>query len=240
MGDSNVTDISKFRKGFGESATQTPADPAPENESGDQSENDEGPIHQTLLEHLAAQTPNLIQYFRDSMQDLLRDMNLEATLTKQTGSLNGEKLNPAEALVVNNTTFAFWMYVEPPLWDVVMASYEDHLWTYNSDKFRAICETIGADALDHYLATGTHKNEAAARAAFENAYKDEMKPLALLADMAVQHMPGLTATTAIHHGPDFITPVITLKSKDGRDLRDHLRTFLNVTPKGTRPLLKPV
>ena len=232
MDDSNVTDISKFRKGFSEGAAQTPADPEPEN--------DEGPIHQTLLEHMATQTPNLIQYFRESMQDILRDMNLEATLTKQTGSLNGEKFNPGETLVVNNTTFAFWMYVEPPLWDAVIESYEDHLWTYDSDKFIAICEAIGPDALDHYLETGTHKDAAAARTAFENAYKDEMKPLSLLADMVMQHMPGLTATTAIHHAPDYVTPVITLKSKDSRDLRDHLRSFLDVTPKGTRPLLRPV
>ncbi|MCM2344491.1 MAG: hypothetical protein NDJ24_08020, partial [Alphaproteobacteria bacterium] len=216
-----------------------PAD-EPSKEPAPREETSEVPFHVTLLAHMEAQNPNIIQYFRESMQELLRDMNLDISLTSQSGIINGIKLDKGEPVIVENSTFAFWMYVEPPLWDAVMQSYEEHIWTYDSDRFTMLCESVSADALDHFLEHGHHKEPEKIRAAFEEDYKNQMKPLSLLSAMIGQHMPGVAIRTAIHHGPDFVTPVITLATKDQRDLREHVRAFLEKTPAGTRPLLKPV
>lgn len=236
MDDSNVTDINRFRKNFTEQAEN----PAPEPPASTREEPPEEPLHLTLLTHMAAQNPNIIQYFRESMQELLRDMNLDTSLTTQSGSLNGIKLDKGEPLIVENSTFAFWMYVEPPLWEAIMQSYEEHVWTYDSDKFTALCESVSADALDYFLEHGHHQEPEKIRAVFEDDYKNQMKPLSLLADMIGRHMPGVSIATAILHDPDFVTPVITLASKDRRDLRDHVRAFLERTPAGTKPLLQPI
>ncbi|QQG36529.1 MAG: hypothetical protein HYS17_01695 [Micavibrio aeruginosavorus] len=234
MDDSNVTDISRFRKGF---ATQASA---PVLESFAEPTATEDAPHKVLLACMEEQSPHLIQYFRESMQELLRDMNLDASLTAQAGVLNDIRLDKGEPLVVENSTIAFWVQFEPRLWDTIMQSYEEHIWTCNSDAFTKVCESVSPDALDYFLEHGHHREPERIRATFEEDYKRRMKPLSLLEDMIAQHMPGVNVTTAIYHGPDFVTPVITLSAKDHRDLRDHVRAFLEQTPAGNRPLLRPV
>lgn len=234
MDDSNVTNINRFRKDFTAQAEGAEPDPRAKPKAA------EDAPHQIVLACMEEQSPNLIQYFRESMQELLRDMNLDASLTAQAGVLNDIKLDKGEPLIVENSTIAFWVQFEPRLWNDIMQSYENDIWTYDSDTFTAICENVSADALDYFLEHGHHRDPEKIRAAFEEDYKQRMKPLSLLKSIITQHMPGVNVTTAIYHGPDFVTPIIALSSRDHRDLRDHVRAFLNSVPAGSRPLLRPV
>ncbi|MFN3826221.1 MAG: hypothetical protein ACK4NR_01200 [Micavibrio sp.] len=242
MSDDNITDINKFRNrhtpAAGTSFEQASA-PAPTPEISDE-ELVEGPLYKIMLEHMKAQNPNMIQYFRDSMRSLVNEMNRDAALAQQKGSHEGEKLKQGAKAEFSETMFAFWMYIEPPLWEALMESYEDDIWTYHSDKFTKICEAVSPDALDYYLDKGVHEDPAAMRYAFEESLLKEMEPLQLLTGMIAQHIPDVEIIPSVFYGSDFVTPVITLKSKDGLDLRRHLQPFLDQTPAGTKPILKPV
>lgn len=195
--------------------------------SGEAANDEELPLCAQLLAHMNGQKDDIVRSFYDEMTGVSREMNMDAALTKQSGMLNGQPLD-GETPIVTHTDLAVWMYVDKETWDATIDSYIDDLALNDTEKFLRVYQTVGDASLTHYQQTNQHLDMAATRMAFEEAYKDDMQALALVADMLRKHLSGVVVETHIMHIEDsHITPVVRLKAPEDRDLRHIVRDFID-------------
>lgn len=195
--------------------------------TGEAANDPHSPLWRQLLAITESQQNTIAQYFREEISSILKDMNLDAALTRQAGKLSDGTPLGGHGLAIEKTTIGVWLRFDKETWDGILDSHIDDLRLNDRKLFETLYSSAGPACVQHFQDTGTHLDHDAVRLAFEDSFKDRLTLLSLVCEIMQHHLPGTTVASEILHDGDAVVPVVHVQAPDGQDLRDIVRTFLD-------------